>query len=182
MEEKTLAVLLLQKSVNRFGDAELLRFEGWIPRITNWSDHDSLVHYLIGPLVAAKPMRAKRLLRWAKKRGRWYRRAAAVGLIFGARQGMFASEIMQVSNLLLDDEDEMVQKGLGWPLREWGKKSPAKAVSYLFTIRSSAPRLVLRTACEKLSAGERAATFWREPSAHARSPARFAQTRAAWLE
>ena len=44
----------------------------------------------------------------------------------------------------------MVQKGLGWLLREAAKFNPKQTVKYLMTIRERAPRLVLRTACETL--------------------------------
>lgn len=50
----------------------------------------------------------------------------------------------------------MVQKGLGWLLREWAKKSPQRAMPYLLQMRFRASRLVLRTACEKLTAVQRA--------------------------
>jgi 3-methyladenine DNA glycosylase AlkD len=52
--------------------------------------------------------------------------------------------------LLLKDQDDMVQKGLGWLLRETAKYDPTKTVPYLMKIRDRAPRLVLRTACETL--------------------------------
>jgi 3-methyladenine DNA glycosylase AlkD len=57
---------------------------------------------------------------------------------------------MRLSNELLHDEDDMVQKGLGWLLRETAKADPKRAVPYLMKIRKNAPRLVLRTACETL--------------------------------
>jgi len=44
----------------------------------------------------------------------------------------------------------MVQKGLGWLLRETAKFDARKTVPYLIKIRDRAPRLVLRTACETL--------------------------------
>jgi 3-methyladenine DNA glycosylase AlkD len=44
----------------------------------------------------------------------------------------------------------MVQKGLGWLLRETAKYDTKRTVPYLRTIRQHAPRLVLRTACETL--------------------------------
>ena len=44
----------------------------------------------------------------------------------------------------------MVQKGLGWLLREMAKADPKRTVPYLMKIRARAPRLVLRTACETL--------------------------------
>jgi 3-methyladenine DNA glycosylase AlkD len=65
---------------------------------------------------------------------------------------MFFPEITKLSNSLLDDPDDMVQKGLGWLLRETAKFGPKRTVPYLMTIRGRAPRLVLRTACETLPA------------------------------
>lgn len=44
----------------------------------------------------------------------------------------------------------MVQKGLGWLLRETAKFDRPRTVPYLIKIRERAPRLVLRTACETL--------------------------------
>ena len=56
---------------------------------------------------------------------------------------------------LLASNDDMVQKGLGWLLREAVKANPKETVTYVMTIRERAPRLVLRTACETLSAADR---------------------------
>jgi 3-methyladenine DNA glycosylase AlkD len=150
LEEKVFAVLILEKLVDKFGDAEFRLFESWLARISSWADHDALVHYLIAPMVAAKTARAKYVFVWAKSPRRWHRRAACVALIQGTRQRLFLPEIKRLSNFLLLDEDDMVQKGLGWLLRETAKADPKHAVPYLMKIRQRAPRLVLRTACETL--------------------------------
>jgi 3-methyladenine DNA glycosylase AlkD len=155
LEEKVFAVLMLEKIVDRFNDSEFRLFESWLPRISNWADHDGLVHYLIAPMIVAKPPRVKRVFRWAKSRDRWHRRAACVALIQGTRQKMFFPEIKRLSNVLLRDDDDMVQKGLGWLLRETAKADPKRAVPYLMSIRRRAPRLVLRTACETLPSATR---------------------------
>jgi len=156
LEEKVFAVLLLENFVAKFGAREFKLFEGWLDRVSSWADHDGLVHYLIGPLVAAEPRRTARALRWTKSKNRWRRRAAAVSLIRGARQRVFFDEIVRVSDALLQDQDDMVQKGLGWLLRETAKADPKMTVPYLLRIRDRAPRLVLRTACETLPAATRA--------------------------
>jgi len=155
LEEKVFAVLMLETLTDKFGDAEFRMFESWLPRITSWADHDGLVHYLIAPMIAAQPTRAARIFRWAKSWDRWHRRAACVALIRGTRQKMFLPEIKRITALLLRDEDDMVQKGLGWLLRETAKANAKRTVPYLMTIRQRAPRLVLRTACETLPAGTR---------------------------
>jgi 3-methyladenine DNA glycosylase AlkD len=155
LEEKVFAVFLLEKMTEEFDDAEFRLFESWLPRISSWADHDGLVHYLIAPMVASKPDRTARVFRWAKSPDRWHRRAACVALIQGTRRKMFFSEIRRLSDLLLSDEDDMVQKGLGWLLRETAKADAKRTVPYLMSIRKQAPRLVLRTACETLPPGVR---------------------------
>jgi 3-methyladenine DNA glycosylase AlkD len=156
LEEKVFAVFLLKKQVHQLGNAEFRLFESWLSRITSWADHDGLVHYLIAPMVAAKTARVKSVFVWAKSPNRWHRRAACVALIQGTRQKLFLPEIQRLSNMLLSDEEDMVQKGLGWLLRETAKADARRTIPYLMKIRGKAPRLVLRTACETLSASERA--------------------------
>ena len=150
LEEKVAAVFLLEKMDAQFGDREFRLFESWLDRISSWADHDGLVHYLIAPMVVVKPARVKSVFRWAKSPNRWLRRAACVALIQGTRQKKFFPQIKRLSNILLADQDDMVQKGLGWLLRETAKYDPERTVPYLMKIRERAPRLVLRTACETL--------------------------------
>jgi 3-methyladenine DNA glycosylase AlkD len=155
LEEKVAGVFLLEGLDAQFGDREFRRFERWLDRISSWADHDGLVHYLIAPMVAAKPARVKTISRWARSKDRWHRRAACVALIRGARVKMFFPEIVKLSNFLLAEQNDMVQKGLGWLLRETAKFDGKRTVPYLLKIRGRAPRLVLQTACETLPAAIR---------------------------
>ncbi len=150
LEEKVFAVFLLEKQTEDFGDREFRLFERWLDRITSWADHDALVHYLISAMVANDPARVKCVFRWAKSRNRWHRRAACVALIRGARGRMCFLQISKLSDMLISDHDDMVQKGVGWLLRETAKADPKRTIPYLMRIRKNAPRLVLRTACETL--------------------------------
>jgi len=152
LEEKVAAVFLLETLDREFGDDEFKLFESWLDRISSWADHDALVHSLIAPMIVVKPARTKSVFRWAKSKNRWHRRAACVALIRGTRAQMFFPEITKLSHSLLADKDDMVQKGLGWLLRETAKFDAKRTVPYLMKIRARAPRLVLRTACETLPA------------------------------
>ncbi len=153
LEEKIVAVFLLEKLDREFGDVEFKLFETWLDRISSWADHDALVHDLIAPMIASRPARARAVFRWAKSPDRWHRRAACVALIRGSRAQLFFPEITKLSDFLLADEDDTVQKGLGWLLRETAKFNAKRTVPYLMKIRGRAPRLVLRTACETLPPG-----------------------------
>jgi 3-methyladenine DNA glycosylase AlkD len=150
LEEKVFGVFLLEKLTKQLGDEQFLIFESWLDRVTSWADHDALAHYLIAPMLLTDPARTARIFRWSKSKNRWHRRAACVALIRGAREKKFFAEIVRLSEILLHDEVDMVQKGLGWLLRETAKFDAKRTVPYLIKIRERAPRLVLRTACETL--------------------------------
>ncbi len=151
LEEKVFAVFLLEKQTQLLGEREFRLFTSWLDRVSNWADHDGLAHYLLAPMVYDDPARCREVFRWAKSCNRWRRRAACVALIRGVREGKFFAETVRLTRQLLCDDDDMVQKGLGWLLREMAKADPARAVPCLLKIRNRAPRLVLRTACETLT-------------------------------
>jgi len=165
LEEKVFAVLMLQGIVGDFGRREFKLFESWLDRISNWADHDGLVHYLLGPMIAADSSLLSRPPIWAKKRSRWHQRAAAVSLIHSTRQHKNFADIRRMTRMLLANDDDMVQKGLGWLLREAAKANPEQTVKYLMTIRERTPRLVLRTACETLPVAVRERVLRKQPAA-----------------
>ena len=152
LEEKVLAVLLLETSTADCSGKDFRTFESWLKRVSSWADHDALAYYLLGPIILADPRRTSHALRWMKSRDRWHRRAAAVSLIRGARIAIFESETTKVTRALLYDRDDMVQKGLGWLLREAAKYNREFAVPLLRKIAADkrTPRLVVRTGCETL--------------------------------
>ena len=150
LEEKIYAVFLLEKITHELSEAEFELFESWLSRISNWADHDALVHCLIGPMIVAKPARSQRVFLWARSADRWHRRAACVALIHATRKRIVFAQVVRLSNLLLKDADDMIQKGLGWLLRETAKADVKRTVPYLMSVRGRAPRLVIRTACETL--------------------------------
>lgn len=175
LEEKNFAVMLLESSVGEFGKPEFKLFESWLDRVSTWADHDGLVHYLIGPMIAANESFLSRPPLWAKKKGEepWYRRAAAVSLIHSTRQHKNFADIQRITEMLLASDDDMVQKGLGWLLREAAKANPDQTVRYLMTIRERAPRLVLRTACETLPVATRERVLGKKSTADLRGSSRI---------
>ncbi len=152
LEEKVFAVFLLEGKTGELGPREFKLFASWLDRVSSWADHDALVHSLLAPMVRADSKYCPEVFRWTKSKNRWRRRAACVALIRGAREKKLFPEIVRTSEVLLTDKDDMVQKGLGWLLREAAKYDARKTVPYLMKIQAHAPRLVLRTACETLPA------------------------------
>lgn len=155
LEEKVLAVLLLQPCVAQCTAKHFKLFDQWLDRASSWADHDALVQYLIGPMIVADPRRLQRVFVWSRSPNRWRRRAAAVALLRGTNQGLFWPEVQQITRALLDDEDDMVRKGLAWLLRETARYDAKRTMPLLMSIRERAPRPLLRTACERLSEAQR---------------------------
>jgi 3-methyladenine DNA glycosylase AlkD len=155
LEEKVFAVFLLEGQTTNFGKREFRLFASWIDRVSSWADHDALAHVVLAPMLSADPTLSRQVFVWAKSPNRWRRRAACVTLIRGVRQKQFFPEVKRLTEMLLTDDDDMVQKGLGWLLREAAKYDAQRTVPYLMKIRKRTPRLVLRTACETLPAATR---------------------------
>jgi 3-methyladenine DNA glycosylase AlkD len=155
LEEKILAVLLLEPCVGDLAAAHFKVFDQWLDRASTWADHDALVQFLIGPMIVADPRRLRRLRVWSHSRNRWRRRAAAVALLRGTNQGLFWEQVQEITQTLLEDRDDMVRKGVAWLLRETARFNAARTLPFLLSIRDRAPRQVLRTACERLSAEQR---------------------------
>ena len=101
LEEKIFAVFLLQGLVGEFGKHEFKMFESWLDRVSTWADHDGLVHYLIGPMIARDESLLTRPPRWAKSKNRWHQRAAAVSLIHTTRQHKNFDHIQRITEMLL---------------------------------------------------------------------------------
>jgi 3-methyladenine DNA glycosylase AlkD len=155
LEEKVLAVLLLEPCVADCTAVHFKLFEQWLGRVSTWADHDGLVQYLIGHMMVADPRRVRRVFVWSRSSDRWHRRASSVALLRGTNQGLFWDEVQRITYALLADEDDMVQKGLGWLLRETARYDGVRTLPLLMSIREQAPRLVLRTACERLPEADR---------------------------
>jgi len=149
-EEASVGIRLLRRMTGRFTPELFDVFDGWVDLLTNWATTDGLSCHLISETVRLDPGLAERLLLWTGSENRWRRRAAAVSLVPIARKGLMLEEAFAVAERLMTDGDEMVQKGVGWMLKEASKMHPHEVRGFLLRWRDEAPALVLRYASEKL--------------------------------
>jgi 3-methyladenine DNA glycosylase AlkD len=150
MEEASVATVFMNKMSRKFRTEHFEIFDCWVDYLTNWGDTDGFSLYIIGRFVLADDSRVKRLMEWTRSQNRWRRRAAAVSMIPAARKGLLLGEIFHISEHLMLDGDEMVQKGVGWLLKETSKKNPEEVHEFLIHWKDEAPALILRYASEKL--------------------------------
>ena len=96
------------------------------------------------------PTFIEELKEWTQSKNRWLRRAAAVSLIVPARNGHFLKEIFEITDRLLLDEDDLVQKGYGWLLKVTSHLHQKKVFDYVMKNKENMPRTALRYAIEKM--------------------------------
>ena len=133
----------------RYGREDIAVFRRWIGTyITNWASCDGFCNHTMGDFLEQYPEYIEELKRWTTSENRWMRRAAAVSLIIPAKHGKFLPEAMDISSLLLNDRDDMVQKGYGWLLKEASRKHTGEIFSFVMQHRKTMPRTALRYAIE----------------------------------
>jgi 3-methyladenine DNA glycosylase AlkD len=126
-------------------------FEKWIGRyVSNWATCDTLCNHTIGVFVDMYPEFLTKLKEFTKSDNRWMRRASAVSLIMPARKGKFLNDIKEISDLLLSDKDDMVQKGYGWMLKAASESHQKEIFDYVVMNKAVMPRTALRYAIEKM--------------------------------
>ena len=155
LEEGALVCHVYRKFASRCGTCEFKLFERWIDRyVKNWAHCDGVSSWLLAACIENEPALKAELFAWTASRNRWKRRAAAVSLLQEAKKGRSSAEIFGIAKDLVHDKDVMVQKGVGWLLKEAYPKRPEAVVEFL--AESQPPRLVVRYAAEKMSPRDKA--------------------------
>ncbi len=149
MEEAFVVSDWLPNMVDKFELDDLLTFKAWIERyVNNWAKCDSFCNHTIGDFVEKFPQTVTEIAGWAESGNLWLRRAAAVSLILPARKGNFLEEVFRISDTLLCDESDLVQKGYGWLLKEASRKHQKEVFDFIVKHRLIMPRTALRYAIE----------------------------------
>jgi 3-methyladenine DNA glycosylase AlkD len=148
-EEAFVVSFWIPKLTDRFGPEDLTVFKGWIEKyIDNWAKCDGFCNHSIGNFIERYPESIGEIKSWAKSENRWLKRAAAVSLIIPAKHGKFLTDVFKISDQLLLDEDDMVQKGYGWLLKEASRLHQKEVFDYVMKNKNVMPRTALRYAIE----------------------------------
>ena len=151
LEEGGVACLWSHSVKEGYQPEDFAIFSHWVETyINNWASCDTLCNHSIGDFVMKYPEYVKHLYSWTKSENRWKKRGAAVSLIIPARRGFFLEDVFAISDSLLPDTDDMVQKGYGWMLKAASEAHPREVFEYVLGKKSSMPRTAYRYALEKL--------------------------------
>ncbi len=135
----------------KYGRDDIYLFRHWIDTyITNWAACDTFCNHTVGDFMEHYPESIAELKEWTQSENRWVRRAAAVSLIVPAKHGKFLEDAMGITDLLLTDTDDMVQRGYGWLLKEVSREHPEEVFRYVMANKQNMPRMALRYAIERM--------------------------------
>ena len=150
MDEQFAASILLSKASQRLSVEHFEILDVWINYLTNWASVDGFTTNVVADTIRRFPSLSDRLLVWADSPNRWRRRASAVSLVTIARRGEMLEVAFRIADRLMEDKEDMVQKGVGWLLKEASKKHPHEFREHLLKWRNKTSALTLRYASEKL--------------------------------
>jgi len=158
-EEKLVAFGLINKFVkNNYNDELLLRFEFWLEHYANnWSLVDDLCIKTIYKFLISRSHLIENMQHWAHSNVSWCRRASCVVWVKFVKRKIGKSTyyldkslIFKHCSLLLNDDDEFVQKSVGWLLKSASVQYPDDVVHFIKHNGSAMNRSTIRYAIEKL--------------------------------
>jgi 3-methyladenine DNA glycosylase AlkD len=159
LEAKALGIEVVARYRRDFTPRLLSAWKRWLAgnHSANWATTDAMCGVLIGPLLLRYPALRARLRAWSGDRNLWVRRASIVGLIQCARRGDSLDLVYGIARRLHPDGEDLIQKAVGWALREAGKTDMPRLERYLRANGPAIPRTTLRYAIERFPEAKRRA-------------------------
>jgi len=157
-EYRLVALLILVNNFQRTNDKQRKKIVDLYlknyKQINNWDLVDLSASKIIGSYLLDKPKKRKTLYQLARSRNLWKKRIAIISTFTFIRNNQFQDTLI-VSEILLNDNHDLIHKAVGWMLREIGKKNQAAEERFLKKHYRTMPRTMLRYAIEKFEEEKR---------------------------
>ncbi len=149
-EERLLALLLLVEQYRRGSvEARETIHQAYLAHarfVNNWDLVDASAEHIVGAHV--DPGDPALLMQMARSNSVWERRIAIMVTFHWIKKGEFRPAL-RIADLLLNDPHDLIQKAVGWMLREVGKRDLEQEEAFLVPRYRSMPRTMLRYAVER---------------------------------
>src|SRR3989344_4901967 len=123
-----------------------------IKGINNWDLVDVSAPNIVGDFLLKRDKNI--LYKLVRSENLWERRIAIVSTFSFIRKGEF-EDALAISELLLDDKQDLIHKAVGWMLREVGKRDEKLLEDFLRQHYTEMPRATLRYVIEKFDEDKR---------------------------
>jgi 3-methyladenine DNA glycosylase AlkD len=153
IEESLLACQVVVAFKREYSLDDFGLFAKWVNLyIDNWAECDTFCNKVIGEMLFRFPELVSEMKMWALSDNLWVRRASAVSFIYPAKKNMFVEDQLEIALLLLEDQEDMVQKGYGWMLKVLSQNRQKEVFDFVQRYKARMPRTALRYAIEKMPA------------------------------
>jgi 3-methyladenine DNA glycosylase AlkD len=149
-EERQLALLILIRQYQRANPAQRDTIYNLYLRNTRHINNWDLVDCSAGPIVGAHLEGGGRqpLRRLAKSPSVWERRIAMLSTFHYIKKGEYDAALV-IATILVGDRHDLIQKAVGWMLREIGNRDRLVEERFLRAHADGMPRTMLRYAIER---------------------------------
>ncbi len=120
--------------------------------INNWDLIDISCPRIVGAYLFDKD---RAPLYELAKGGLWQKRVSIISTFYFLKYGPDPIETYQLAELLVNEQHDLLQKAVGWSLREMGKLDGELLRRFLDVHAATMPRTALRYALEKIPEAER---------------------------
>jgi len=149
-EERMLSLLIfIQKYVRGTEEERKKIYDFYLVNtsfINNWDLVDLSAEHVVGHFLMKGSRRP--LYQLAKSKSLWERRIAILATFHFIKQHEF-SDALKIAASLLSDKEDLIQKAVGWMLREVGKRDLDAEEQFLMKNYQRMPRTMLRYAIER---------------------------------
>ena len=114
--------------------------------INNWDLVDLSAHKILGEYYWDKPKNV--LYELAESENLWEKRISIISTFTFIHKESY-EESLKIAEMLVNDDHDLIHKGVGWMLREIGKRDQAKEEEFLMKHYKTMPRTMLRYSIEK---------------------------------
>jgi 3-methyladenine DNA glycosylase AlkD len=152
-EERLIALIMLVGQYTKADDKDKQQIYDFYlsntNRINNWDLVDVSAEYIVGEHIFQRRATLGTLVKLAKSTSLWERRIAIIATFAFIKNGN-PKPTFTVAALLLHDKEDLIQKAVGWMLREVGKRvSQNEEAAFLKEHYKGMPRTMLRYAIER---------------------------------
>ena len=124
--------------------------------INNWDLVDTSAPEILGKYLFEYGKSTNVLYTFARSRNLWEKRIAVLSTYWFIKNNSF-DDTLKIASILLSDEHDLIQKAVGWMLREVGKRDLKTEEAFLKVHVREMPRTMLRYAIEKFPEAKRQA-------------------------
>ncbi|MFB6246171.1 MAG: DNA alkylation repair protein [Candidatus Pacearchaeota archaeon] len=150
IEERTISFDWAFRLKGVFEKSDFYVFENWVGDfLRDWRDCDDFCTHALGDFLVQYPEFIECVKEWASSDNWVLRRASIVSLIYGIRRGKFLDEVFDLTIKLSGDSHYLVNKGVGWALKESSNLFPHRVFGFVCDNVGRMSRITLRYSIEK---------------------------------